>query len=888
MGENVLEKQSRLSKCKPKMGRLEKHLLKGTLNAARDFVNRIVQNYKAFKENDYERLLEAEAAFLLCPASLETTPDGKQVCINKNKYAMLSYIASPSKTDPTETGIHKRANPFVMDTMLEIAEKKKFDLTLTQVLYKMSAAQDTKESDTEIAKLEKIKNVELKQSGRYSLRLDHQENDIEALSKQSFDGEHAPFKQLYIARIDGDDPTEVEMNTHLMSMELRSAGVYSYVPYGDPIGALRGSLPSNEFDVKSIGKIMSNTAAAMWPGRSTIKMLDQEGIIIGFSRDGVPIYWNPEDPKYSSKHLAIFGGSGVGKSTLLLYMDYNSIAANCDFIHIFPKQDYGTSALRMIEAIGGELIKIGENGQSFNPLMVYYDPAIHGKDIKQISMAYAKHKAAVTNFFSMVIGDGFSKAMSGVFKLSLSELYRDYKLVDKHAHPINLDKWTDGKNWPSLGDLLVKWQKWLELAEDKTAHVKDKPSLNALINYMTDILPGEELNWLDNKETFKASGRYICIDVSEIPDGYKDAVTVLLVDIINSRMKSPNEAAYKAKRRTLIMLDEGAALLENPGMQKHIKKWFREARAAKCSIIIDNQDLEGVSVLLPVLKANTDATIFMCGMSEEDIDEFKKEYKFSDKDRMILKEPCINRNDKGKFLFYMNGLHIPGQVKLSGIQEKIFFDEEDRITLSEWPNSPYDHEIKEGLEWIRDRGVMSESWLTSKQDINIKGFSRGKNLTPPTDDMSKVIWLSDDIAKLDKICGESQDHYTTCYLIAGRLILAGCTCVDVHNYGGQGFVDADVTCIMPDGRVLWIEYAHPGSRTKTQLEEQKNKQMRFCDKWVCVCQQKNEQDVKEAVGKDFYLVRGKGLGEFIRGIEQTKNEQISPMNEQEGEVAEVY
>ena len=881
MGRNVLEKQSKLSKCKPKLGRLEKHLLKGTIDTAREFVNNIIGRYKLFKENDYERQLVNEAAFLVCPASIESSEDGIGVIINKNKFATLTYVASPSKTDPTETGIDKRADPFVMDTILEVAEKKKFDLTLTQVLYKLSSHQNTKETDKELSNLEKIKNIELKQDGRYSLRLDHQEQDIEILSKQEFDGEHKSFKQLYIARIDGDNPSEVEMNTHLLGLKLRSAGLYSYVPYGDQIGAMRGSLPSNEFDTKSLGKIMSNVAAAMWPGRSTIKQLDQEGIIIGFSRDGVPVYWNPEDPKYNSKHLAVFGGSGVGKSTLLLYMDYNSIAANCDFVHIFPKQDFGTSAIRMIEAIGGQLIKIGESGQCFNPLMVFYDPKIHGKDIRQITMAYAKHKGAVTNFFSMVIGTAFSKAMSGVFKLSLSELYRDFELVDKQAHPINLDKWEDGKNWPSLGDLLKKWEKWLAQAIEKTAHMKDKASIQALINYMTDILPGEELHWLDNKETFKPSGRYICIDVSEIPEGYKDAVTVLLVDIINSRMKSPNEAAYKAKRRTLIMPDEGAALLENPGMQKHIKKWFREARSGKCSIILDNQDLEGVNVLLPVLKANTDATIFMCGMSEEDIEEFSKEYKFSAKDKAILKTPCINKADKGKFLFYMNGLHVPGQVQLSGIQKKIFFDEHNDIPLSDECNSIYDYELLEGLEWIRDKGVMSESWLSNKLDVNIKGFSRGKNLTPPTDDMSKVIWLSDDIAKLDKICGESQDHYTTCCLMAGQLQLAGCTEVDVHNYGGQGVEDADVTCVMPDGRVLWVEYAHPGSRTKKQIEEQKNKQMRFCDKWLCVCQQKNEQDVKEAVGKDFYLVRGKGLGEFIRGIANLKNNQTGPMDEPE-------
>jgi hypothetical protein len=514
--------------------------------------------------------------------------------------------------------------------------------------------------------------------------------------------------------------------------------------------------------------------------------------------------------------------------------------------------------------------------------MVFYDPKIHGKDIRQVKLAYTKHKGAVHNFFNMVIGkEAFSKAMGSVLKLSMSELYRDFKLVDKHANPINLSTWEDPESWPTLGDYYKKLMQWLDQAENKVAHVKDKASVQALINYMTDFLPGEELNWLDNHSAFKPTGRYICIDVSEIPEGYKDAITVLLVDIINSRLKSPNEAAYKAKRRTLIMLDEGAALLENPGMQRHIKKWFREARSGKCSIIIDNQDLEGVNVLLPVLKANTDATIFMCGMSAEDVDEFKKEYKFSDKDKAILQEPCVNIEDKGKFLFYMNGLHIPGKVVLSKKQEKVFFDKNNDLPLSDEFNSLYDHElIDERLEWIRDKGVLNDSWLRSKQDINLKGFSRTKNLYPPIDGMSKVSWLRDDLAALDKICGESHDHYVTCYLIAGQLILAGCTEVEVHNYGvGQeydkekGRAMADVTCVMPDGRVLWVEYAHPDSRPirgENGIEAQKNKQMRFCDKWACVCQEKNEQQVLEAVGENFCYRRGKQFGEFVRSIEQMK------------------
>jgi DNA helicase HerA-like ATPase len=59
-----------------------------------------------------------------------------------------------------------------------------------------------------------------------------------------------------------------------------------------------------------------------WPGRNPTQMLDSEGILLGYIKHGenagIPIFWNPDDPKYMCKHLAIFGGSGSGKSTFQL------------------------------------------------------------------------------------------------------------------------------------------------------------------------------------------------------------------------------------------------------------------------------------------------------------------------------------------------------------------------------------------------------------------------------------------------------------------------------------------------------------------------------------------------------------------------------------------
>lgn len=696
------------------MARLGQFVNRNVKAVAKEFVDKIKFRYENFKEFEYERLLEAESAFLACPSSIESTDDGNFLLINRERYSQSFYVASPSKVDQAEGGIRKTADPFVLDKIMDVTNDKNIDLTITQILYKMPAAEESKEVDKELAKIDMIKETDLKLHGRYSRRLDHQAKDVENFSEQSFDGTHRQMKQLIITRVDGSDKLEVEKNSSHLQTILRSHGVLTQVPYGGQMEALRSSLMSNEINLNMVSKLMSNVAAAMWPGRNPLKQLDTEGILIGYTNTSknsmMPIYWNPEDPKYNCKHLCFFGGSGKGKSTMFQFIIWNAIGANCDFILFVPKEDMGTSHLNLIEALGGSLIYIGEAGKNFNPFMVFYNPDTQGKDIKDRKRAYVRHKESLINFFSMIIGSAFSPAMSGVLKRLIRELYTDAKLVDGNANPINIDNWSKGENWPCVSDLVIKIESWI--GEDSKK--KDRRSLEALRGYLTDFDNGEALHFLDNHETFFPSDSRMVIDVSSISTRFKDAITILLVDMISTRLKTPSPEAFKAKKRTLIAFDEGANLMKMPGLDEYIPKLLREARAGKCSILIDNQDTNGLSKILPVLKTNTDAMIFMCDMGTDEIKEFETEFTFTEKDKRILME-----KGKGKFLFVKNGLKLPGKVVPSATQRRVIFNEEDSAPLSgeSFQSEPY--KIDERLEWIRDKGIMSDSWITDKADVEL-------------------------------------------------------------------------------------------------------------------------------------------------------------------------
>lgn len=844
-------------------------------------VNRIIDAYESFADKEQDRLLEATAAFLACPASIHTDDDGKGLTFNGNMKSQLFYIASPSKTDITESGLRKTADPFILDKMMEAVYEKHMDFTLSQLLYKMSSWEETHETDKELAKLDAIRSTEVKQKGRYSRRLDHQGDDIENFSKQSFDGVHRTLKQQLIARIDAPDRQTVEFNSTYLQYLLRGHGAYTDVPFGGQLEALRASLASNDIVKDSVSKVMSNVASCMWPGRNPIKRLDSEGILIGFASSGgnptIPIYWNPENPAYNCKHLVLFGGSGKGKSTFLQYLLWNATGANCDWILFVPKEDFGTSHIDMINALSGALIRIADGENTFNPFMVFYNPDTQGKELKDRKKAFIRHKESVVNFIRMKAGTQFSPVMEGAFKRVLRELYTDAKVVDVKANPLNIESWKIGETWPSFTELIIKVDNWL--ADD--IHKKDWASLKAIRGHLTDFEPGEALNFLDNHETFFPSEPRMVIDVSGILPAYQDAITILLVDMINTRLKTPDPSAFKNKKRTIIAFDEGANLLSMTGMAEYIPKMLREARSGKCSIILDNQDPEGVKEILPILKTNTDAMIFFRDMSGTEIQEFEKHFIFSEKDKLILSE-----KGKGKIYFIKNGLRLPCQVILSKTQRRVIFNEDIQEQASGEMYSE-EYQLEEGLEWIRDQeGVMSADWISEMLDVDIRGFRRVGKYWPPSDDLSRVMFLDetrftkDVLAGSALIGGESADHWITNALIAGEYRRAGCTEIEICHYGGQGKKDADVICKTPDGKILWTEYAHPGSRSPKELEQQKNNQMRFCDIWVCVCQKENEPDVKQAVGRDFYVLRGSEFRRFVQKIGNSKHENINPSGSQ--------
>jgi molybdopterin-biosynthesis enzyme MoeA-like protein len=828
------------------------------------------------EEFEEARLTNKVAAFKACAASIRSAKDGKSAVINEEKESVCTWIGAPSPINPMVPGLPKNLRPMVLDTILDMMISEDAQIMLTQTIIKRDSLNESEAVDKTLDEIEKAKETQIQQGGRYSRRYDYAAEDVERYSRQSYDGDHKTFRHSLVARIDGATRKEVNTLTSMLNFNLNGQNILTEQPFGGHLRSIKAGLPTNEIIEETFTDVQGNTAAMLWPARNPIQLMSRKGVLLGFHSDArTPLFADFESDDFMSKHFAVFGGSGTGKTTTELYIDYNAAAVNCDYIHISPKEDMGTSHLNAIKALNGQLLKIGEGTEyDPNPWMVYFDPETMGESTAARRYAYRRTQVSLKKNIEFLIGSNFSTPMRSAFVATAKATYLKTGLVDKKGNPLNIHKWKDGKNWPSYGDWRKTCKEWLQDESKKSKW----QSIQALLDNTEEMEEGNAWDWMDNHNTFDATGRFITIDVSGLEDGVKEAVTILLMDIINMRLKTPSPEAYRKKRRTILTLDEGAALLATPNQAKYIVKLIREARSGKMSVCFDNQDLDGAASILPVLKANTDFIILMCNMTKENVEEFGKEFYFTEKDKARLME-----KGKGKYLLLRLGQKIPGEVVLTNKMKEIFFGETNQESRAGVCISD-NYEIDSRVTWIRDKGLIASNWITKLDDYEIEGFT-------PTDATSVMggsgkfpVWIADGLINENGLIdGETEDHWVTCYLAAGELCRAGYTDVKVNNWGGQKIEDIpDITCISPSGERIWIEYEHPGSHSIGKIETKKQKQEPYCDVWICLCQKANYPQVKAAVGKPFCIMRGVEFKRFIEKHGIKKHVDISGSSEQSG------
>jgi hypothetical protein len=871
------------SKMKMLSKRLKKYLLNSFKGSFIELYENIMEWWDRFNKGEAARLQLTADSFQCCAAKIQATEDGLGVKINEFQDMDLFTIAVANEIDSTQTAIKYSADLQAIDKVYEIAKERHVDFTVTQIVYKPSNEDINNENRNEKRKIRTAEKTEARQGGEISDVYKWQQQDLEKFFEQSYRGEHAILKQIVVAGISTKDEEETGQTMAETQNEFKQSGINTDPCFGGQQRALRALIPSNETMSEHMIKVLSNTAAAFWPGRTPIKTLDEYGIMLGYLDEGkdagIPLFLNLENPLLENANIAVIGGSGQGKTTTVLNFLKNAVALDIGFWFVTPKQDFGTDAINFINALHGNFISVGPKGKGLRPLKIIWDPAIHGESTESMYSAYIKAKERALYFIYMLIGSAFSPSMQKACKKSLTGFYIKERYLDEDKNPINPEKWKDPRSIPLVKNYARLINEWIN--DNDPEHIQMRSSLKALLGYLVDFEKGESLYWMDDvlkeDEEFDISKKYTVVDLSDIPEKFQDAITVLLISNINSKIKVGSKEALAAKGRYIIAVDEAPKILKNAGMQEYLPDLIREIRSSGNSLFLIGQDRQGMKPILPVIKSNCASIIFMCGMSGADMDELSSEFPIDDEDRKILSRP-----GKGRFYFYGNR-KVPGRVIPLATERKVFFnedateDQEDsEIVISEEDYSkPKLELIHEGLWYVVNKfGVLNKNWIKNQTSIEIPGFSIKPRIYPATDNLSKVVYFSNDIVNLEKINGETPDHWATKCYMGGEAICAENDDVIINTWGDQGGdEDPDVTYRRKDGTRVGLEYAHPGSRSIGKLRDQKNNHLKSCDLWRCICQQSNEDEVKAAVneakvkgavGEDFCLTRGKSLGEYFK------------------------
>lgn len=275
--------------------------------------------------------------------------------------------------------------------------------------------------------------------------------------------------------------------------------------------AFRSSLPLCDLDPgifkNSARNILSGDFGAAYPFLS-YEINDQDGIMLGINKINLsPVFVNQFDRSlYSNGNMAIFGGTGSGKTYLLQCIAMRMRQQQVQTIIIAPHK--GHEYRRACDAVGGQFISLAPGSiQNINILEIRkYDTTsrelLDGADSVKGSILNQKLEQ-LNIFFSMLMPD-MSHEESYALSDALIAIYKKYHITQKNKSLLDPENPTRYRQMPVLGDL------YQELERNR---VQNKRLLSVLHRFVFGSARS-----FNSPTNVDLSNPYVVIDVSNMTD----------------------------------------------------------------------------------------------------------------------------------------------------------------------------------------------------------------------------------------------------------------------------------------------------------------------------------------------------------------------------------
>lgn len=447
---------------------------------------------------------------------------------------------------------------------------------------------------------------------------------------------------------------------------------------------------SKPFYIRGLA-LTSNQLAMGFPFNYS-QLLDGEGVLLGFSKTGGVVIYDPFAKTSRRKHYnsIVCGDMGSGKSTHLKKLFKHSASIG-NYIRVF---DISGEFAGLTNEFGGKIIKCSGRDGMLNPLEI-----LRAGDDDETS--YAIHISKLQTFFKCII-----PSMDDLLKQELANqlrgFYKAWGLTPSEGSNItgrNADK------YPILSDFRDYVNSWIDRIKelDEVAVTDVETNLNVdkaknLSNILgaVDNLINNYGNIFNGHSTINniTEEKIVCFDISTIKD-LGEIFTAQMQNLVslcwdnavaNGKVMKGKWEHEDAKSeditKFLLLIDESHRWINTsmPLILDMVVRYMREARKYFAGIVLASQSVRD----------------FMPESGGENIDKIKPLFELSQYKFMFKQDSSVQAHIKDKFSFNLTPSQVE-QIPFLETGETIMSIAGDAsIEFKEWLSLSYEEKLFSG------------------------------------------------------------------------------------------------------------------------------------------------------------------------------------------------
>ncbi|MBN1133827.1 MAG: ATP-binding protein [Methanosarcinaceae archaeon] len=786
----------------------------------------------------FKERMQDEAVRKVTPALIEEYED--YLLIDKEMFVTCVVVGIPTKH---HNGFPRNLPPNFTSQVMAIENTDEFLIDISYQCTPISPSEAMTLLDKSMyvnrVSMAQVEKETQKETGVsiHSKRYDFQAQDFTYLFGEIYKNEQKLFDSQYIIVIRAKSRDGLRAGISSVFGVLESNVVNREIPYHRILDTFIAALPfPNVVDFAEMQQL-SDSCGALLPLHDPLTQPAETGLIYGLRKaDSTPyiIDWST----LAAAHHIVIGGTGSGKTVELmkLLMSGHDMLGH-RFIYITPKPDSRTNFLSVANYYGdhAQVIQIGAAAgfQNINPLQVMVDSNQTLLNDSDYISLFNNHLELLTAFFSVM---DTSMNMDDYIIQSLIELYRRYGIIRK-----DVDTWKnrEGKEYPVLVDLRSIWKEDAE---------KKNPSAIAMLNRTSRL----ETSWeyINRPTDIKMDKDIIVMDLSGVPGSLQNAMNVFVTGLMSLRFNTD------LTKKTCVIIDEGRVFLQNKPLTEFIMKTYTQGRSYDMSAIFTTQQASDINKdMQELFKNNSFVNIIMGNVQPNSYKGLEDFFSLNEDDMKSLKTCGV-----GEGLVQVRGKTTAVKFALTDLEKDVI--------LGDWKTVK-----KTGLEFgfklVDDRlkpllsedGIMSD-WIEGDSKVLgidhtpyyvQRAFGRG----------TTQIWIQPHKVQDGKIMQQSIDHYGTVLQIGAYLLQKGFK-IDINH-----FDDADIVAELNEHTIA-IEYERPGSHTKSELIDKKQRLQTTYGQVVFVVPNTYYSVVADqtCVGSENTVARGTTLEEYMAQIWQ--------------------